>query len=147
MIACCCYCYYCCCCCWFCCVVVVVVNPKNLFLKFGQNWVRNSWDIADIDFLVVHGWWTRIIFMSNPTFELSWGCDNSCHLHCCQSTAWTPSACATTCFSQWEMTLVCPDSTIVSNGILWASNQGKYNIRLLQIVQWFGKKYHRTFHQ
>ena len=28
-------------------------GPRNLFLKFGQNHVSNSWDIADIEFVVV----------------------------------------------------------------------------------------------
>ena len=58
----------------FCCVlycfvvvvdVVVVVDLRNLSLKFGQNWVSNR--IADIEFPVV-GEWTRVIFVSNPTF-------------------------------------------------------------------------------
>ena len=34
-------------------VNVVVVDTRNLPLKFGKNWVRNSWDIADIEFVVV----------------------------------------------------------------------------------------------
>ena len=25
--------------------------------------------------------WCKVIFMSNPTFELSWGCDNSFPVH------------------------------------------------------------------
>ena len=48
-------------------------------LKFGQNWVSNSLDIADIEFVrVVGGWWCKVIFFKNPTCELwlSWGCDN-----------------------------------------------------------------------
>ena len=28
-------------------------GPRNLSLKFGQNCVSNSWDIADIEFVVV----------------------------------------------------------------------------------------------
>ena len=28
-------------------------GPRNLSLKFGQNWVSNSCDIADIEFVVV----------------------------------------------------------------------------------------------
>ena len=28
-------------------------GPRNLFLKFGQNTVINSWDIADNEFLMV----------------------------------------------------------------------------------------------
>ena len=34
-------------------VVVDVVAPRNLSLKFGQNWVGNSWDIVDIEFAVI----------------------------------------------------------------------------------------------
>ena len=29
--------------------------PRNLSLKFGQNQVSKSWDIADIEFFVVGG--------------------------------------------------------------------------------------------
>ena len=32
---------------------MVVVDPTNLTLKFGLNQVRNSWDIDDIEFVVV----------------------------------------------------------------------------------------------
>ena len=42
---------------------------RNLHLKFHQNWVRNSWDIAGIEFLWV-GWGgvvCKVIFKSNPT--------------------------------------------------------------------------------
>ena len=28
-------------------------SPRNLRLKFGQNWFSNSHDIADIEFVVV----------------------------------------------------------------------------------------------
>ena len=28
-------------------------GPRILLLKFGQNWVINSWDIADIEFVWV----------------------------------------------------------------------------------------------
>ena len=28
-------------------------GPRNLRLKFGQNRVSNSWDIADVEFTVV----------------------------------------------------------------------------------------------
>ena len=38
-------------------VFIVVVNPIKLQLQFGQNWVSNIWDIADIEFPVVGGWW------------------------------------------------------------------------------------------
>ena len=34
-------------------VIVVVVDPTHLPLKFGLNWVRNSGDINDIEFVVV----------------------------------------------------------------------------------------------
>ena len=30
-------------------------GPNNLSLKFGQNGASDSWDIADIEFLVVCG--------------------------------------------------------------------------------------------
>ena len=62
-------------------------GPRILPLKFGKNRVSNSWDIANIEFLVV-GWWglvvRRVIFVSNPTFVMlgglklwsRWGCDN-----------------------------------------------------------------------
>ena len=32
---------------------MIVVDPTNLPLKFGQNRVRNSWNIDDIEFVVV----------------------------------------------------------------------------------------------
>ena len=31
------------------------IDPRNLPLKFGLNWVINSWDIDDIEFPVVGG--------------------------------------------------------------------------------------------
>ena len=34
-------------------VHVIVVDPRSLNLMFGQNQVSNSWDIADMEFLVV----------------------------------------------------------------------------------------------
>ena len=34
-------------------VVVVAVDLRNPHLKFGWNWVRDSWDIADIEFVWV----------------------------------------------------------------------------------------------
>ena len=34
---------------------VVVVDPRNLHLKLGQNWVNNSWDICDVDEVPVVG--------------------------------------------------------------------------------------------
>ena len=49
---------------------------RILCLKFHQNRVSNSWDIADIEFL---WWWLgggvvcKVIFVSNPTYvRLSW---------------------------------------------------------------------------
>ena len=33
----------------------VLDDHKNLKLKFGHNWVSNSWEITDLDFLVVGG--------------------------------------------------------------------------------------------
>ena len=46
---------------------------RNLPLKFRQNRVSNSCDIAEIEFVWVGGWWIKVIFGSHPTFELSWG--------------------------------------------------------------------------
>ena len=59
-------------------------GPRNLPLKFGQNRVSNSWDIADIEFL----WGGVVVWFAQsfscPTFNyievtllLSWGCDNT----------------------------------------------------------------------
>ena len=48
-------------------VCLFVCNKKSRF------WVSNSWDIAEIEFVWVVGGWTKVIFMSHPTFELSWG--------------------------------------------------------------------------
>ena len=59
-------------------VHVVVLDPRNLPLKFGQNRVTNSWDIADIEFLVGGGWswwWRRMVVAVKPNFcfdRLSW---------------------------------------------------------------------------
>ena len=54
--------------------VIVVVDPRNPPWKSGKNRVGNSWDIADVEFPVVGGgWWCKVIFVSHPTFELSWG--------------------------------------------------------------------------
>ena len=40
----------------------VSVGPRNLPFKFGQNWVSNSWDIADIEFVwVVGGGWVVVV--------------------------------------------------------------------------------------
>ena len=32
-----------------CCLASVTDGPRNLPLKFGQNWVKNCWDIADVE--------------------------------------------------------------------------------------------------
>ena len=54
-------------------VVIVVVHPRNLPLKFGQNQVGNSWNIADVEFPVdvVGGWVVvvvcKVFFMTTPT--------------------------------------------------------------------------------
>ena len=52
--------------------------PRNLPLKFHQNRVSNSWDIADIEFLwggggVVH---SHFIVKPNLVLRLGWGFDN-----------------------------------------------------------------------
>ena len=51
--------------------------PRKLPLKFYQNWVSNSWDIADIEFL----WWvvgvqSQFIVNPNLVLRLGWGFDN-----------------------------------------------------------------------
>ena len=44
-------------------------GQRKLTLKFGQNQACNSWDIADIEFVVVDGgggggwWWCKVIFV------------------------------------------------------------------------------------
>ena len=35
-------------------------------LKFGQNWISNSWDIADVEFLSGVVVWCKVIFVSDP---------------------------------------------------------------------------------
>ena len=49
-------------------------GPRNLPLKFGQNRVNNSWDIADIEF--VWGGWVvfTVVFVSNLQLQLRLGC-------------------------------------------------------------------------
>ena len=61
---------FCCCCCCFSCgysvlvvgfvfvtvdnvVVVIIVGPRNLTLKFGQNWVNNKLYIVVVVFIVL----------------------------------------------------------------------------------------------
>ena len=34
-------------------VVVIIVHPRNLDLKYGQNQVSNSWDIAVVVFVFI----------------------------------------------------------------------------------------------
>ena len=36
-------------------LTIVKDGPRSLPLKFGQNRVSNSWDIADVEFTVVVG--------------------------------------------------------------------------------------------
>ena len=45
------------------------VVPMNLHLKFHQNRVSNSWDIANIEFVWVGGGGVvcKVIFVFNPT--------------------------------------------------------------------------------
>ena len=55
--------------------VVVVVYPRNPHLKFGPNWAINSWDIADIEFVVGGGrrWevgWYAKLFSCQSQFLL-----------------------------------------------------------------------------
>ena len=38
---------------------------RNLLLKFHQNWVSNSWDIADFEFLWVVGGWVVVVVLSH----------------------------------------------------------------------------------
>ena len=47
--------------------VVVVFDPKILALKFGQNQVSNSWNIAAIEFVVsyVGGWCTKSFWVNS----------------------------------------------------------------------------------
>ena len=52
---------------------------RNLPLKFHQNRVSNSWDIADIEFL---WWWvvqSHFIVKPNLALRLDWGFDNKAH--------------------------------------------------------------------
>ena len=57
-------------------------GPRNLTLKFGQNRVSNSWDIADVEFLWDGGVVCTVILRPTSNYievrlSLSWGCDNS----------------------------------------------------------------------
>ena len=57
--------------------------PRTSLVKFGQNQVSNSLDIADIEFLVGGGR-CKVIFVPNPTLgyvRLSWGFDNCANAH------------------------------------------------------------------
>ena len=40
---------------------IVKVEPGKLFLKFGQNCMSNSWDVANIEFPVGGGGGVRLI--------------------------------------------------------------------------------------
>ena len=55
--------------------------PRNLPVKFHQNRVSNSWDIAEIEFL----WWVGVQshFMVKPNLvlRLGWGFDNNIDFH------------------------------------------------------------------
>ena len=80
-------------------VLIVVVDPRNLPLKFGLNQVKKSWDIYDIEFaVVVGGGWCKVIFVSNPTFELSWGWGLFLLCCCCCCCGWWWCFCFCCCF-------------------------------------------------
>ena len=49
---------------------VIVVDPWNLPLKLGQNWVVINWDFVDIDF-VVDGWYAK-----SYSCQVELRCDN-----------------------------------------------------------------------
>ena len=55
-------------------LVSVRDGPRNLPLKFGQNRVNSSWDIADIEF--AWGGWVvfTVVFVSNLQLQLRLGC-------------------------------------------------------------------------
>ena len=53
--------------------------PWILFLKFGQNRVSSSWDIADIEF-VGGRVGVQSHFRFQPPTTLSWGCDNMMYI-------------------------------------------------------------------
>ena len=47
-------------------------GPWNLPLKFGQNWISNNWDIADIEFPVEDPqliWWRSTAYMCEQSFS------------------------------------------------------------------------------
>ena len=56
---------------------------RKLPLKFHQNRVSNSWDIADIDFLWWWWWGVQSHFVVKPNLvlRLGWGFDNTGILH------------------------------------------------------------------
>ena len=45
-------------------------GPRNLRLKFCQNWFSNSHDIADIEFVVVVGGGVQSHFRVKPKLRL-----------------------------------------------------------------------------
>ena len=56
-------------------VFLLLFYPRNLPLKFHQNWVSYSWDIADIEF-VWGGWWglqSHFIVKPNHCVEVRLG--------------------------------------------------------------------------
>ena len=79
----CCSCYFCCCYCSGCYCSGCCWSHKPTFkvwLKSGQEQLRYGWHWVCGGggwwwWWVVGGgwWWSKVIFLSNPTFELSWG--------------------------------------------------------------------------
>ena len=69
--------YYCCCCCSCCCCLYGCCWSQKptfkVWLKSGQEQLRYWWHWV----CGGGGWWSKVIFLSHPTFELrlSWGCD------------------------------------------------------------------------
>ena len=77
-------------------------RTRNLTLKFGQNQASNSWDIANIEFLVVGGWWWLVVlshFCVKPKLMLgkevelmlNWVFDN--YQHVLEVGVWLCSCC------------------------------------------------------
>ena len=56
-----------CCCCWS-------HKPTcKVWLKSGQEQLRYWWHWVCVVVVEGGGWWCKVIFVSNPTFELNWG--------------------------------------------------------------------------
>ena len=61
--------------------------PRSLPLRFRQNWVSNRWDIGDVEFLWVGGWFAKSfscltqlkVMLGWVELWLSWGFNNSGH--------------------------------------------------------------------